>query len=688
MGIRAASDVGGTFTDLVYFETDDVTGAVQRIGSAKVHTTPPDFERGVLDSLRAGALDLAALSYFAHGSTVIINALTERKGAKTALLTTAGFRDVLEIARGNRPDFFNLRYEKPAPFVPRHLRGEALERIDYQGKVLTPLDTASVDTALAHFRKEGVEAIALCLLHAYANPAHELQLAAYIETVWPEVAVVASHTLTREWREYERTSSAVLSASVRPVAERYLGALETALGAQGFAGNFYVMRSNGGVDTARAIKGNPIAAIESGPASGVLGAAALGEQLGYGNLIAFDVGGTTAKCSLIEDGQVSVVNQYDIERDARSAGYPIMTPVVDLVEIGNGGGSIAWVDDYRKLHVGPQSAGALPGPVAYGKGGAAPTTTDANLLLGRINPEYFIGGEIEPDMDAVRAAFTRLGEPLGLDAQATASGVLRIANHNMSNTLKLVSINRGHDPREFAMVAFGGGGALHAAALARDLNIGRVIVPAHCAVFSAWGMLMSDLRRDYVRTEPTALTADLGPALEDRFAELEQTARSEFAADGIKAGDVATARAVDVRYSGQEHSVRVPVPAGALDAAACTALIDRFGERYEKEYTYRLEQGVEIVNYHLIATVHLARPEPTPLATASDLAAARKPSRTVDFDEAGLLDADIWNRDMLASGDCLAGPAVIEESGSTTVLYPGQQVEVDAFGNLHITAAP
>src|SRR5215469_2547946 len=496
--IRVATDVGGTFTDLVFFETDD--SGRQSIRTAKVDTTPPNFDEGVLNVLAKGEVDIGSVSFFAHGTTVVINALTERKGVKTALITTEGFRDVLEIARGNRPDFFNLMYEKPKPFVPRHLRREAPGRINYKGEETTRLDLKGVPAILDDFRAEGVQAVAVCLLHAYANPAHEQALAAEVRGLWPEVSVVASHQITREWREYERTNTTVLSAYVQPIAERYLTRLERGLAANGNRGQLYIMQSNCGVDSLAATKAIPITMVESGPASGFWGAAELGRIIGELNVLALDIGGTTAKCSLIENGHVKIMTDYWIERSKRSSGYPVMVPVVDVVEIGNGGGSIAWVDDFGKLHVGPQSAGALPGPAAYGRGGTEATTTDANIALGRINKDYFFGGEIEADMSAVDAALDRVAERLGVSQIEAARGIVRIANNNMINALKLVSLNRGFDPRDFTLVAFGGGGAMHAAALGTELGVKKIVIPRGAPVFSAWGMMMSDLRRDYFIT--------------------------------------------------------------------------------------------------------------------------------------------------------------------------------------------
>ena len=684
MRIRAASDVGGTFTDLVYFNIDDQTGEVRSVETEKAHTTPPNFEKGVADAFDKAGVSLAEVEFFAHGTTVVINALTERKGAKTGLITTQGFRDILEIGRGNRPDFFNLLYQKPAPFVPRYLRQEVTERMNYKGEVLRPLSLDDVVPIVAAFKADGVEAVAICLLHAYANPEHEIAIAKRVKELWPEISIVCSHEISREWREYERTNTAAVCAYVQPITEKYLGKLESRLADDSFRGAFYVMQSNGGIDTVRATKRTPISIIESGPASGVLGAAALGEAIGLQNIIAFDIGGTTAKCSLIDNGKVSITSQYMVERSGQSAGYPIMTPVVDIVEIGNGGGSIGWVDEFGKLHVGPQSAGALPGPVAYGKGGAEPTTTDANLMLGRINPDYFIGGEIKADMAAVKAAFTRLGAKLGLSAEDAARGVVRIANNNMTNALKLVSINRGYDPRDFAMVAFGGGGAMHASALAAELNIPKVIIPAHSAVFSAWGMLMSDLRRDYILTQPGTITPAMASDISRTFAEMEAKAVAAYTDEGVTPERIRIERALSMRYEGQEHSVSVPAKSGDLSEQDVQDIISDFKDAYEAEYTYRLENAVEVVNFELTAYAAIERPQLAVLSNAGASADAQKSKRRVDFDEWGVLETPIYQRDRLGRGAEIKGPAVIEEAGSTTVIFPEQNATVDDHGNLHI----
>ena len=679
--MRIATDVGGTFTDLVICRDTDESISIEAV---KVHTTPPAYEQGVFNSLLTADIDPKEFSFFAHGSTVVINALTERKGVKTGLITTRGFRDVLEIARGNRPDFFNLRYAKPKPFIPRYLRKEITERIRFDGSIHTELCEQELDSIIDGFRSEGVNAIAICLLHAYANPAHEQRICELIREKWPQVSVVASHHITREWREYERTNTTALCAYIQPIAAQYLDKLSEGIKAMGFDDTPYIMQSNGGIDTVEASKTRPITLVESGPASGVLATAALGKLIGENNLIAFDIGGTTAKCSLIHQGTIEITSQYMIERDHANAGYPIMAPVIDLVEIGNGGGSIAWVDEHNKLHVGPQSAGADPGPAAYGNGGIDATTTDANIALNRINPEYLMGGQMQADMDAVNTAFTNLGEKLDLAPEQVARGVIRIANNNMVNALKLVSVNRGYDPRDFTLVAFGGGGSMHAAALAEELSIPKIIIPKNSSVFSAWGMLLSDLRRDYVITKLLPWRESSLSTVEQTFSTLETQAIDEFTSDGQPKSGVYFERYGLFRYVGQEHTVTIGLDEKDL-SSSLNDITERFHQAHEREYSFRINNPVEVLSFHLVAYSHIEKPDiPKLPVTGRDIASTMKPDRKVDFDSYGILDTHIYDREKLEPNMQFDGPAVIEESGTTTVVMPSQKVSVDDYGNLHI----
>ena len=682
--IRVATDVGGTFTDLVCFESDIKTGQYSVI-TAKSDTTPPDFETGVLNVLEKGNVDPSEIDFLAHGTTVIINSLTERKGVKVGLITTKGFRDSLEIARGNRPDFFNLHYQKPIPFVAPYLRRELSGRMSYRGEESEPLDMALLPSILDDFKSEEVEAIAICFLHSYANFSHEEIVMKEVKKLWPEVAVVASHQITREWREYERTSTTVLSAYVQPAAEKYLRKLATGLSEKGFKGSPYIMQSNCGVDSLESVSRIPITMVESGPASGFWGAAELGKLINEPNVLALDIGGTTAKCSLIENGKVKIMTNYWIEKDDKSAGYPIMVPVVDLVEIGNGGGSIAWVDEFSKLHVGPQSAGAIPGPAAYGKGGGEATTTDANLKLGRINKNYFCGGSIKADMKAADSSLEKVGKGLGVTPDEAARGIIRIANNNMINALKLVSLNRGFDPRDFVLVAFGGGGGMHAVALAQELGVKKVVIPAAASVFSAWGMMMSDLRRDYFITHLADLIEGAGADIESAFSIVESQAISQFKSEGIEETNIKFTRYGNFRYKNQEHTTEVQLSSGVISDQQISEIESVFHETYEHEYTYRLDMPVELVGIHVVATSEVGKLTMKEMPSSGTMETeARKGEREVDYALEGTHKAQLYDGEKLEPGMEFVGPSIIEDSGSTTVVHPENKVYIDGYSNIHI----
>jgi len=683
--MRVATDVGGTFTDLVYYTTDPKSGAVG-LRSAKVDTTPPSFERGVMAALAKAEISPSDFEFFSHGTTNVINALLSRRGAKTALLTTRGFRDVLEIARGNRPDLFNFYFRKPPPFVPRALRMEITERVDYQGGVLVEPALDELPEIVQRLSQEGVESIALCFLHAYINPANEQAVAARLQQLWPGVSVIASHEVTREWREYERTSTTVLTAYVHPVAKRYLERLRGELERGGFRGAPYIMQSNGGIETLAAVARNPITMVESGPASGVLGAIALGRVTGDLNVIALDIGGTTAKCSLIDRGHAKVTTDYKIEWTRTNPGYPIKTPVIDIVEIGNGGGSIAWLDEGGRLHVGPQSAGADPGPAAYGRGGTKPTTTDAQIVAGRIDPMNLLGGEIRADMENVRRAFAPLAEHLGGSLAEVARGVIRIADANMVNALKLVSINRGYDPREYSLLAYGGGGAMHAVALAAELQVPQVIIPVNSAVFSAWGMLLTDLRRDYLRTRVTGLTTSAPGLIADVYGDMARHALAQFEADGIDMERVRLERYADMRYLGQEHTVKVRFPDGELTPSSLAEARGRFDDAHERGYTYKLPHDVQIVNFHIVGYALVDKPElPKIRLSREPASAAIRGHRQVDFDHHGRVNTPVYERLALGAGAELVGPAILQEAAATTVVPPDKKVRVDEYGNVRVS---
>ena len=674
--IRCAVDIGGTFTDVV--AVDAGTGRVIR---AKADTTPGRLERGVLDALGRSGVPATGIAAFIHGTTVVINALTERRGARTALVTTRGFRDVLEIGRGNRPDLYNLAYAKPVPFVPRHLRFELTERMSYRGEVLEPLSEADLAEVAGRLAGLGVQAVAVCLLHAWVNPEHEQRAVTALAARLRGVSVIGSHQVSRQWREYERSSTTVLSAYVQPVVSSYLGSLEHALRSARVRGPLHVMRSNGGICSFERAAGTPISLLESGPVAGVTAAAELGRQLGARHVLALDIGGTTAKTSAVRDGQVRVDSLHHVGKTPVFAGYPVQAPTVEIIEIGAGGGSIAWADDAGGLHVGPRSAGAEPGPACYGRGGTEPTLTDANVVAGRIDPAYFLGGAMTLDEDAATRALRNLGTRLGADASAVARGVIRYAVAQMSHALRLVTLRRGYDPRDFAFVAYGGAGPLHAALLARELGIIRTIIPPGPGHFSAFGMLAGPLRADAVQTVVGALgETDLGAA----FARAQDAATAELGAQA--AGKPGLTRYAELRYQGQEHTIEVTIPAETdlASAAGRAELRSAFDRRCLEAYAFQLDVPLEVVAVRVSAVAPMSAVQWSD-GDAGGGAGPAGDSRLVDLDlHGGVARVPVIGRSGLASGERLGGPCVVEEPAATTLVLPGQAVYRDEMGNLVI----
>jgi len=666
MGWKTAVDIGGTFTDLVAVDSD--TGDVLR---AKADTTPGSLDEGVLTALARSGVSATAITAFVHGTTVVINAITERRGAATALVTTRGFRDVLEIGRANRPDLYNLAYAKPVPFVPRYRRFEVTERMTHHGTVAESLSDADIADVAGQVAASGVAAVAVCLLHAWANPGHEQRLAAALRGRLPGVTVVASHEVSGQWREYERTSTAVLSAYVQPAVAGYLDALASALRRDGLAAPLHAMRSNGGVCSFDRAARTPIALLESGPVAGVTAAAELGRRLGNPSVLTLDIGGTTAKTSAVRDGHVRIDTLHHIGRTPVFPGYPVQVPTVEIVEIGAGGGSVVWADAAGGLHVGPRSAGADPGPACYARGGVEATLTDANLLAGRLDPGYFLGGTMPLDPAAAETALAALGRQVGTDARAVARGVLRYAVAQMSHALRLVTLRRGHDPRDFAFVAYGGAGPLHAALLARELGIATTIIPPGPGHFSAFGMLASPLRGEAVRTMPGPLS---GTDLAAAFADVERAARAELGEDR---GSQHLARYAELRYAGQEHTLEVPVP----DPAAAADIAAAFERRCLEAYSFRLDVPLEVVSLRVSAT------GPTQEISWADRTPAGPPpparTRLVDLDPyGGTRRVPVLIRAELSGRDEVTGPCVIEEPAATTLVLPGQVARQDAAGNL------
>jgi len=676
---RVAIDVGGTFTDLCAL--DERSGSLLFV---KDSTTPSNFANGVINVVgRSGLKGEQIDRFIGTGSTMVINALTEMKGAKTALVTTKGFRDVLEIQRSNRTDLYNFRYKKPEPFVPRRLRFEVEERVDSAGNVLMPLKGEDVVRAAEGCKKEGVEAVAVALYNSYANPKHELQCYETMKANLGSVPITLSHELTREWREYERTNTAVMNAFVQPKVEQYLDSLESMLRNLGIEIRLHVMQSNGGVSTFEQGKKTPVYQVESGPIGGVIGALNLGKVLGTENMITLDVGGTTAKTSLIDAGAFKINTDYNIGRTQFFSGYPVKVPVVDIVEIGAGGGSIAWADELGSLKVGPRSAGAEPGPACYGKGGSEPTITDAFLVAGVLDPDYFLGGEIKLQESLALKACRKLGEALGMSARQAALGVVRLATANMVNAMKLVSVRRGYDPREFAIVAFGGGGPMFAGALARELGVRTVLVPRVPGVFSAWGMLMTDLRHDYVQTKVVKFNIDTFKELLAIVERMTGTAYQQLEDEGIHRKDVRFEATFDMRYAGQEHTVPVPVPIGKAGSGALEVVAKRFHQAHQKQYDFTLKDPLEVVNVHLAAFGKVRKPKITQWKKVKGMGRRPTGSRRVYLGK-GYTRMAVHRRDLMPPGASVRGPAIIEESTSTTILWEKETLSVDRFGNLVI----
>jgi N-methylhydantoinase A len=669
-----AIDIGGTFTDLAAMD-----GRTGELVLTKAPTTPARLDDGVMAALDRSGVPPSSIDALVHGTTVVINAITERRGVPTALVTTRGFRDVLEIGRANRPDIYNLSYAKPVPFVPRRLRFEVAERMSYRGDAIAPLDEGELHALAGRIRETGVEAVAICFLHGWANSAHERRAAELLAEAVPGVEIVASHEVSGQWREYERTSTAVLSAYVKPVVARYLASLRDRVRDAGVTGPMYAFRSSGGIASFERAAQAPIHLLESGPVAGVLAAAEAGKHMGPRNVLALDVGGTTAKTSAVLDGRLRIETVHHIGRTPRFAGFPVQVPVVEIVEIGAGGGSIAWVDGAGGLHVGPQSAGAEPGPACYGAGGEEPTLTDANLVAGRLDPTYFLGGSVPLHPDAAWRALEGLGGRLGVGPREASRGVIRLAIEQMAHALRLVSVRRGHDPRDFTFIAYGGAGPLHAAPLARELGVSRTVIPPAPGHLSAFGMLLSELRSDAVRTHVGPLdAAALGPL----FDELEKEA---VAGMEESAGELALHRFAELRYSGQEHAVELPLPEGPIDDDLIARLRDEFDRRSEEAYAFSLTVPVEIVS----ARVGVSTPA-TPVrrnVPGGEAVRSFEP-RQVDFDvHGGEQTATVVERSALTPGEPVEGPSVVQEEASTTLVLPGQRVEADELGNLLITEA-
>jgi N-methylhydantoinase A len=675
MSIRLGIDVGGTFTDLVLI--DDVSGKVL---ATKASSTPDNPIVGVMDVIKQLGANGTEFEALIHGTTVATNALLERKGAKTGFICTEGFRDIIFIQRMNRKHHYDLTWDKPKLPLNRRDCREVRERVNYQGEVLLPLDEASARDVILEFKQCGIEAIGVCFLFSYLHPRHELRMRELIEEHYPEAYVSLSHEVYPRWREYERASTTILDAFLKPSVHTYVHNLHEGLISNEIDAHLLMMKSNGGLTDFASVARKPVDILISGPVGGVLGAVHVGQMTGRKNLIATDMGGTSFDVSLIVNGHFNRSNGVELEW-----GLPIRTAMVDVKTIGAGGGSLAWIDKGGLLRVGPQSAGANPGPVCYGRGGTQPTVTDANLVLGRLDPDRFAGGKITLDKAAAEAAVGRYAEKLGRDHYETAHNIIQLVNWNMVNAIRLVSIDLGHDPRDFTLSAFGGAGSAHAAALAELMEIHEVLVPVHQGVLSAFGLTIADMRTDVSQTANMRSDFLNLSTVNATLVDLERRARDTIAREGY-AGDPTVANTIEMRYMGQNYGVEVAVPKveDTLDEKDLAEIYRRFAAQHESLYGYSIpHEIIEFVNFHVTAhgsthkcTLPRLRQGGTPSAMGS---------RDVFFSEKdGFVTCPIYWRDELAAGNTLEGPAVIEEDFSLTLLLPDQLMQVDDWGNLII----
>jgi N-methylhydantoinase A len=678
---RVAVDIGGTFTDIA--AVDERSGDfVHR----KVPTTPVSLVDGVLRALRLARIDVSTLPEMVHGSTVAINALIERTGARAALVTSAGMRDIYEIGRANRPDSFNLRFQKHTPLIPRNNIVQAQERVTASGEVVIELSDAEIDHLCDDLAAIDPDSVAVVFLHSYAYPQHEERVAAQLRARWPEKFITASHELLREYREFERTSTTAANSYIGPQVRGYLGELERGLASRNFAGELLLMQSAGGLYDLQAAKDQCLQLIESGPAGGVVGTTALCRSLRVARAVAFDMGGTTTKACVIEDGKAAIASDYFI--GGYQEGLAVRIPTLDIKEIGTGGGSIAWTDEAGGLHVGPRSAGAFPGPACYGNGGTEPTITDADAILGRLAVERLAAQGINVSVDAARVAVQeRICEPLGLSLVEAAAGIVQIASADMANAVRAVTVDRGRDPQEFVLIAYGGAGPMHALDVADQVGITRVIVPFAPGVFSAVGMLAADLRRDYVMTRFAPLAGMTREKLRAIYDEIEKPGLSWFSKRGVTEG-ISALRTVDIRYSGQEHAVTVTVDLSVTDEPAMPGLKSVFDARHHLLYGHSApEEPAELVTFRVSLTAQRGRPRDhlsDHLHQNSGL--VRMGIREIIFDPgADPVDSAVWSHEKLKPGARVLGPAVIDGEDSSCALPSAWAATVGPARELCIT---
>ena len=673
-------DVGGTFTDLVIYNIE-----TNSLEFAKTPSTLDDQAKGVAEGNRQLMDRLNVLPesirFFIHGTTVATNTLLERKGARTALIVTSGFRDVLQICRQDRPDLYNFRIRRPDPLVPRRFRFEVRERVLYTGEILEQLQEDDVYSIADQIQSNNIESVAVCLIHSYANSTHENAIADILKSTMPDLKISLSSDVVPEFKEYERMSTTTINSYLQPVMSRYLGNLQASISKSGIDSDVHIMQSNGGTIGSVAAIQRPVQTIMSGPAAGVIGSVAIANKAGQLNTISVDMGGTSFDVSLAYQSEVRRTQDSEIER------FPIKVPMVDIHTLGAGGGSIAWIDPGGALRVGPQSAGAEPGPACYGKGGTETTVTDANLVLGRLNPEGFLEGELKLDISKAREAISeKVASPLGITVEDAAEGVISVVNASMIKGIRVVSVSKGYDPREFCLVAFGGAGPVHASELAAELDIPNVLIPVAPGVTSALGLLMSDLRYDLVRTVLRDSDNLDSTDFNSLYSDMESEATLEMKKEGVSADKVRLVRNVDVRYSGQGYELQVPAFSGVWSREDISKLADDFHAEHTRFYGFATpDRPIEIVNLRLTALAKVEQPEleAAQLDGERNPSRARKGSREVYFRNQSV-SAPIYDRGLLVPGDMIIGPAIVEQLDSTTVVWPSQTCDVDAYKNLFL----
>ena len=673
---RVGVDVGGTFTDLVLFDQE-----TQETWVHKIPTTPQDqamgIARGLTELLAQRDGTSEDLAYLAQGSTIAINAMLQGQTARVGIITTHGFRDLLELRRQRRATLYDLFFQKPPPLVPRHLRLTVPERVNAQGDVLISLDEGRVSEALQQLAQAGVDSVAVCFLFSFLNPRHELRVEELAREVMPGCSIWLSHRVLPEFREFERLSTTVCNAALGPTMQNYLGNLSSRMTGIGYRKPSYIMQSSGGVMSPHAAQQRPANTLFSGPSAGVIGGLHVARLAGTENAITLDMGGTSTDVCLVSHGKVSMVHEKEI------MGNPVRTPMVDVNSVGTGGGSIAWIDGGGRLKVGPQSAGAHPGPAAYGQGGEQPTVTDANLALGRLSPRGLLAGRMPLYPERAREAiYCKIAGPLGLDTLEAALGIVQIVNMNTVLATRAVSVQRGYDPRDFTLVAFGGAGPLHASAVARELGISRVVVPQAPGIFSAQGLLAADMRADYVRALIAPIPDVDLPEANGLLRDLEDRAREWLNAERVGPGEHAIEVSTDLRYVGQNHELTVAAPPGPWNADSLQELCEQFHIEHQRSYGYRVDQAtVQLVNLRVTALIIMPKPSPRPRVEDT-------PGDVTPFEHrdvwwgSGVVSTPVYRRIILPVGGVVQGPAIVEQMDSTTLVAPDERAEVDAYGNL------